>query len=76
MWERGIIEVRQGAGVSGDAYVYDDHIKNLFEMVYCALGGLPYTIVHNNKRYGFADEASWNKATAMIEAARGALRFA
>lgn len=75
MWDRGIIEVRQGAGVSGDAYVYDDHIKNLFEMVFCALGGLPYTVVHNNKRYGFADEASWSKATALIEASRGALTW-
>lgn len=75
MWDRGIIEVRHTSQVSGGAYVYDEHIKNLYEMIYCALGGLPWTILHNNKRYGFADEASWKAAIAEIEAARHAVRF-
>ena len=63
------------AAVSGGAYIYDDHIKNVFEMIYCALGELPWTLVHNNKRYGFADEASWKAAVAQVSALRQALSF-
>lgn len=75
MWERGIIEVRPSSGVSGDAYVYDDHIKNLYEMAFCALGGAPWSVVHNNKRYCFTDEAQWRSAVAELQSLRAALRF-
>lgn len=75
MWERGIVEVRPSAGVSGEAYVYDEHIKNVFEMVFCALGGYPWTVVHNNKRYGFSDENVWKAAIAEIERLRASVRF-
>ncbi len=75
MWERGVIEVRPSSGVAGQAYVYDDHVKNLFEMLFCALGGQPYTVVHNNKRYCFADEGAWKTAVAELSALRAALRF-
>ena len=75
MVDRGIVEVRRSSAVAGGAYIYDDHVKNLFELIYCGLGGLPYTVVHNNKRYGFADEASWKAAVAQLTALREALRF-
>jgi hypothetical protein len=75
MVERGIVETKPDRSVASGFYVYDDHIKNLFELVYCGLSGHRFTIVHGNKRYGFADEDEWRKAVARVEKLRAKLAF-
>ncbi len=75
MLDRGIVTVDADPSVGGDVYVHDDHIKNVFELLYCGLGGVNYTVVHENKRYGFADEASWQAAIAELERRRSRVRF-
>ncbi|MFK7931344.1 MAG: hypothetical protein AB8H79_24390 [Myxococcota bacterium] len=73
MVSRGVVELRQDDTVDGGVYVHDEHIKNLAELLWCGLAGQRYTIVHNNKRYSFADEGSWNAAIAQAERARSEL---
>lgn len=75
MIERGIVEVRHQAEAPGGVYVYDDQIKNVFELVFCGLGGWRWTVVHMNKRYGFTDEASWRRAVEGLGKLRSALVF-
>jgi len=75
MVDRGIVEVEPDSSVAGGFYVHDDHVKNVFELVYCGLSGQRFTIVHGNKRYGFASEAAWKKAVDRVETLRGALSF-
>ena len=75
MLQREIVEVSVESPVPGGFYVYDDHIKNLFEIVLCGLGGYPWTVVHQNKRHGFSDEASWQSAVDDLDRLRSALRF-
>lgn len=76
MWDRGIVSVEVEPDAPGGFYVHDDHVKNVYEMIYCALGGLPWTVVHGNKRYGFADEATWRAAVERLKKLRSALRLA
>ena len=75
MLDRGIVTVSPDASVGGEAYVHDDHIKNVFELLYCGLGGIRHTVVHDNKRYAFTDRAAWEAAVAELEALRKAVRF-
>lgn len=75
MMERGIVELRNQTGAQGEVYVHDEHIKGVFEQLYCALGGLPYTIVHGNKRYGFAREEDWRPMVARLQRLRARLEF-
>lgn len=75
MLERGIVDVRHEPTSPGGFYVYDDHIKNVFELIFSGLGGYPWTIVHGNKRYGFEDEATWREAVDRLEHARNRLRY-
>lgn len=75
MLERGIISMRHESGVAGGFYVYDDHIKNVFELIFTALAGYRYSMVHDNKRYAFESEASWRQAMAMLEERRKAISF-
>ena len=75
MVKRGIVSTRRASWVSGEVYVHDDHIKNLFEMIFCALGGYGWTVVHDNKRYGFQDEASWQAAIDRLAELRDALTW-
>ena len=75
MVKRGIAEVHWEPSAPGGFYVYDDQVKNVYEMLFCALGGYPFTVVHDNKRYGFADEAAWRSAIEDLQAKRSALSF-
>ncbi len=75
MVEREIVDVRADASVPSGFYVYDDHIKNAFELVYCGLAGYGYTIVHDNKRYGFRSQQEWAAAIARLRALRANVTF-
>lgn len=75
MVERELVDVRIDDSVASGFYIYDDHIKNVFELIYTGLAGHTHTIVHENKRYALPDEAAWKDAVAKIEALRGALSF-
>lgn len=75
MLERGVVTVSNDPSVAAAAYVHDDHVKNVFELLYCGLGGIRHTIVHDNKRYGFADVSAWESAVAQLEARRSRVRF-
>lgn len=75
MLERDIVVVEDDRTAPGGIYVQDDHVKNTFEVLFAALGGYPYTIVHDNKRWGFRSEEAWRAAVDGAAALRGAIRF-
>lgn len=75
MLEREIVEVAIDRSVASGYYVHDDHIKNTFEIIYSGLAGHRYTIVHQNKRYGFENEAAWTSAVERLRNLRSALKF-
>jgi hypothetical protein len=76
MVERELVEVRVDESVPSGFYVYDDHVKNAFELVYCGLAGYAYTVVHDNKRYGFRSQQEWAAAIARLRALRANVTFA
>lgn len=73
MVDRGVVELRADATVDGGMYVHDEHIKNLAEILWSALAGHRYSIVHNNKRFVFDDEPSWKAAILEAGQRRDAL---
>ncbi len=75
MWERGVVDVRPDDSVPSGFYVYDDHVKNMYELIFCGLAGYAHTIVHGNKRYGFKDEAAWRAAVDGLTSLRSAVGF-
>lgn len=75
MQEREIVRVRNAPAEQGGWYVQDDHVKNCFELLYAALAGHRFTIVHQNKRYVFEDGAAWQAECARLDQLRGALSF-
>jgi hypothetical protein len=75
MRERGIVRVRWAPHEEGGWYVEDDHVKNAFELLYAALGGYRYTIVHQNKRYVFEEKAAWQAARERLDELRDELSF-
>ncbi|PRQ08262.1 hypothetical protein [Enhygromyxa salina] len=75
MVERGIVGTRVAPSSPGGLFIEDQHIKNLYEVLFCAMGGFPFTIVHGNKRWGYESEAAHQAAVAKLEALRGALKF-
>lgn len=75
MLDRGVVTLSADPSVGGDVYVHDDHVKNVFELLYCGLGGIRHTVVHDNKRYAFSDRTAWEAAVAELEARRRAVRF-
>jgi hypothetical protein len=75
MVERGIVTMRTQRDVPGDFYVFDDHIKNVYELIYAGLAGYSHTIVHGNKRYGFKDPARWDEARDELDRRADALTF-
>lgn len=75
MLERGLIEVRVDESVESGFYVFDDHIKNVYELIYAGLAGYTHTVVHENKRYGHKSTESWQAVVDQLEALRGALTF-
>lgn len=70
MKERGIIEVDWVPDNEGGVYVHDDHIKNVYELLYCGLSGLSWTLVHGNKRYAYRSEAAWTKVVKRLKGLR------
>lgn len=76
MLERDIVEVEDDRTAPGGIYVHDEHVKSTFEVLFAALGGYPYTLVHCNKRWGFRDEGAWQRAVDELARLRGRLTFA
>ena len=76
MLERALVDLHVETQVPGGVYVHDDHIKNLFELIFCSLAGYGYTIVHQNKRFGYKDEASWKADVEKIKQVRNKLTIA
>ena len=70
MLQRGIIEIDRRPEFPGGVYVHDDHIKNMFELLFAAMGGYSHCIVHDNKRWGFREESDWKAHIEKIEALR------
>ncbi|MEM6290431.1 MAG: hypothetical protein AAGA54_04170, partial [Myxococcota bacterium] len=75
MLERGIVSLAADASVDGGVYVRDEHMKNAYELLYCGFAGVRYTVVHDNKRYGFSDRGAWEAAVARLQALRASVRF-
>jgi hypothetical protein len=75
MLEREIVTVRANASVAGGYYVYDDHIKNTYELVFAGLAGYTHTVVHDDKRYGFRSAEAWKAAVERLAALRAAVTF-
>lgn len=75
MLAREIVTTRVDESVAGGYYVHDDHIKNVFELVFAGLAGYTHTIVHENKRYGWKAVEGWKAATLQLERLRGALVY-
>lgn len=75
MVDRELVKVRVDPSVPSGFYVYDDHVKNVFELMFAGLAGYGYTVVHDNKRYGFRAEAPWAEAVARLEQLRAAVSF-
>ena len=75
MVERGIVGVRVAPSSPGGLFIDDQHIKNVYELLFCAMAGYPFTIVHANKRWGFKDKAAHDAAIAQLEALRAELIF-
>lgn len=75
MLAREIVRLRWEPQEQGGWYVEDDHVKNAFELLYAALAGYRHTIVHQNKRYVFEDEAAWLAAREQLDALREQLSF-
>ncbi|HLT38617.1 MAG TPA: hypothetical protein VK034_20155, partial [Enhygromyxa sp.] len=75
MVERGIVEVRRAPDEQGGWYVHDEHVKNAFEILYAALAGYRFTIVHQNRRYVFEDRDQWRAARERLDELRDKLRF-
>ena len=67
MLDRGIVTIEHRAELPGAVYVHDDHIKNVFEILYAGLSGHTHTVVHGNKRWGFTDKDEWQAVVAKLE---------
>lgn len=55
--------------------VQDDHMRNVYEILYCALGLYPHVIVHDNVRYGFKGKEAWQRSVDRLSVLRQMLRF-
>ena len=71
MLDRGIVTVEQRWDMPGGVYVHDDHVKNVYEILFSGLAGKRYTIVHGNKRWGFVEKAQWEEHVGRLDAWRG-----
>lgn len=75
MIERDIVYARAARWAGGETYVHDDYIKHVFELLFCALRGDRWTVLHANRRYIFEDEALWKSAKRNVRASRSRLDF-
>ncbi len=72
MLARGLVAVDEE---QDPVQVQDDHLRNVSEILFCALDRYPHVIVHNNVRYGFRNEDAWRRAVGRLTALRRQLRF-
>lgn len=75
MLEREIISLHLDRDAPGGFYVHDDHMKNVFEILFTALAGYRYSIVHANKRHGFETETAWKAWVTELKRRRAELTF-
>ncbi|MCX4241484.1 hypothetical protein [Paraliomyxa miuraensis] len=75
MVDRELVTIRVDESVPSGFYVFDDHIKNVFELLFCGLAGYTHTVVHNDKRHGFRSVEAWNAATRALDRLRAAVSF-
>lgn len=75
MIDRELVDVRVDESVPSGFYVFDDHVKNVFELIFAGLAGYRYTVVHNDKRYGFGTVEGWTAAVDALAQRRAAVGF-
>ena len=75
MLERQLVQLEIAPWAEGGVDVAHEHLESAFEVAWAALAGYPYTIVHENRRYGFADELAWEKTCRRLEALRDDLAW-
>ena len=75
MLERHIIEVVGEPSAPGGVRVHDEHVESVCELIFAALAGYPYTIVHAGERYGFRDRSAWEQAVRLLKQRRRGLAF-
>ena len=75
MIDRDIVYARHATWAGGETYVHDDYIKHLFELLFCAMSGRRWTVLHANRRYSFESEEAWTSAKRKVRAARSRLSF-
>ncbi len=75
MLERKLVELTYTEDEEGGFFVEDEHIKNVYEQIFSALSGHQWTILHDNKRYGFTDEGAWQAAIRRLDSLRERLSF-
>jgi hypothetical protein len=75
MIDRDVVYVRHAAWAGGETYVHDDYVKHMFELLFCALSGRRWTVLHANRRYAFDTEKTWRRAKRNVRAARSRLKF-
>lgn len=75
MLDRDIISLVRDSSAAGGFHVQDDHIENVCEIMYSVLAGHRYSIVHDNRRYGFTSKSEWDAHVAELKKRRAALSF-
>lgn len=75
MLQRHMIEVVEEPSAPGGLRVHDEHVENVYEMIFAALAGYPYTIVHAGERHGFRDRSAWEQAVRLLKQRRRKLAF-
>ncbi len=75
MVERDIVYVRHAEWAGGEAFVHDEYIKHLYELLFCALSGRRWTLLHGGRRYFFETKEDWLRAKRNARAARSRLEF-
>jgi hypothetical protein len=75
MIDRDIVYARHARWAGGETYVLDDYIKHVFELLFCALSGRHWTVLHANRRYAFGSKKAWKRARRNVRAGRSRLSF-
>lgn len=70
----GVISHTSGNNSDGDQ-VFDDHIRQVHEVLYCAQAPYPWTILHDNRRYGYREKEAWMEARTRLARLRASVRF-
>ncbi|MGB1275978.1 MAG: hypothetical protein ACPG77_09530, partial [Nannocystaceae bacterium] len=75
MLKRNIVNFTHLSEEEGGFFVEDEHIKCMYEQIFAALSGHTWTIIHNNKRYGFTDQGAWKASVRRLDGLRERLAF-